>query len=97
MPITERGGWGRISRYDVWLSRRAKRDLNNVPDRDYHHLDCAIDQLADNPRPSGVTKLYGTVYRIRVGDWRIIYNIDDVGSVVLIEAVRRRNEGTYRR
>jgi mRNA interferase RelE/StbE len=54
----------------------------------------AIDGLAANPRPPGVKKLRGTrdLWRIRVGDYRVIYRVDDAKRLVDISHVRHRRE-----
>jgi mRNA interferase RelE/StbE len=54
--------------------------------------------LAVEPRPPGAVRLTGTdVWRLRVGDLRILYVIDDAASLVIIVRVARRSESTYRR
>lgn len=54
----------------------------------------AVEKLAKAPRPSGCKKLAGSedTYRIRVGDYRVIYTVDDVILIVAIERVRHRRE-----
>ena len=54
----------------------------------------AVDALAVNPRPSGVKKLRGTrdLWRIRVGDYRVIYQVDDAKRLVDVSHVRHRRE-----
>jgi mRNA interferase RelE/StbE len=53
--------------------------------------------LAVEPRPPGAVKLTGTdVWRLRAGDLRILYVIDDAASLVIILRVARRSESTYR-
>jgi mRNA interferase RelE/StbE len=53
----------------------------------------AIDKLPDNPRPSGCRKLKGAdVYRIRVGDYRVVYEIHDDVLIVLVVRVAHRSE-----
>ena len=57
----------------------------------------AIDGLAEDPRPSGATKLAGrNDYRVRVGDHRIVYAVDDAQKVVLVARIAHRREA-YRR
>ncbi len=53
-----------------------------------------IELLALNPRPSGVVKLRGgsVLWRLRVGDYRIVYSIDDAAKVVDVSVVRHRRE-----
>jgi mRNA interferase RelE/StbE len=53
-----------------------------------------INALTDDPRPSGVVKLSGSsdIYRVRVGDYRIVYEIQDVGLVILILKIGDRRD-----
>lgn len=80
--------------YQIQLTRAAERGLSDVPSYDQVRIAKKIDLLADNPRPAGVRKLSGEgeLYRIRVGDYRIIYEIHDkVLIVVVIRVAHRRN------
>jgi mRNA interferase RelE/StbE len=54
----------------------------------------AIERLATNPRPKGCRKLEGAdnLWRIRVGDYRVIYSVDDARRIVDIIAIRHRSE-----
>jgi mRNA interferase RelE/StbE len=71
--------------------------MEKLPIRDYDRVDRAILALADDPRPPGCTRLRGrTDWRIRVGDYRIVYGIDDERRVVEILHVAHRRE-VYRR
>jgi mRNA interferase RelE/StbE len=73
---------------------RAYRRLHK-PVRD--RISGAIDGLASNPRPTGTAKLAGRDdYRIRVGDYRIVYAVDDDERLVLIARIAHRRE-VYRR
>ncbi|MBI4351244.1 MAG: type II toxin-antitoxin system RelE/ParE family toxin [Elusimicrobia bacterium] len=66
----------------------------------------AVDSLGENPRPQGKkvkalrpplrVSLFLAQYRIRVGDYRILYDIDDSARKVILLALRRRSEKTYR-
>jgi mRNA interferase RelE/StbE len=53
-----------------------------------------IEALRLEPRPSGCRKLEGTddLWRIRIGDWRIVYSVDDARALVEISVVRHRRE-----
>jgi len=53
-----------------------------------------LDQLSTQPRPPGCKKLRGTrdVWRIRVGDFRIIYRIDDAARLIEVQAIRDRKD-----
>lgn len=83
--------------YRLDLDRKAQRDLARVGTADWSRLQERIGRLAGNPRPDGVIKLWGRVYRIRVGQWRVIYLIDDRERRVVVNRVRRREKDTYRR
>ena len=83
--------------YSVVLRRRrVARDLDRLPEPDHGRVIAALRELGENPRRQGVVKLQGNIHRYRVGNYRIIYSIDDTNRVVVVGAVRRRNEGTYR-
>jgi len=78
-------------------SKRVQRELDALRGVDYDRVIVRLRSLTSNPRPPGCEKLYQTVYRVRVGGFRIIYRIDEENRRVDIGAVRRRSEGTYRR
>jgi mRNA interferase RelE/StbE len=80
----------------VNASRRVERELDKIPARDFERAAEAIQNLAENPRPFGVVKLAGNIYRIRVGRYRVIYAIDDTTKVVVVTNVKKRSEGTYK-
>ena len=82
--------------YQIFLEPRAERELDKVPPREFSKIDKAILSLGTNPRPFGVKKLDDKLYRIRVGDWRVIYAIFDKESKLVILRAARRNERTYR-
>lgn len=75
-------------RYEVRLARAAVRSLARLQRKDQLRVQVAIDLLADHPRPPGCVPLKGEdgVYRVRVGDYRIVYEILD--QVLLIQVVR---------
>ena len=86
-------------RSSVFLSRRVDKFLAGLRDANlYRRLRDAIDELAENARPSGCVKLAGEpdLYRIRVGDYRIIYQLNDPELTVLVLAIGHRRE-IYRR
>jgi mRNA interferase RelE/StbE len=80
--------------YTVEFRPSARRDLKALPREILQRISRKIDSLADNPRPPGVEKLSGSEYsyRIRVGDYRILYEIQDEILLVLIVRVRHRRE-----
>lgn len=78
--------------YTVRLERQVRKVLATVHDPDYSRLRAAINALSQNPRPSGCIKLTGyDAWRIRVGTWRIVYEIDDTTSSVMVVDVGRRS------
>lgn len=84
--------------YRVRFAPRAERDLLSVPSTVLPRLTRKIDALASNPRPAGCQKLAGDedIYRVRVGDYRILYQIQGRVLLVLVLAVGHRRE-VYRR
>ena len=82
----------------VELAPAAQRQLRRLPPGDAARLRGPILALAADPRPPGVAKLAGTdFWRVRVGDLRVIYLIDDPDGRVVVVRVARRSESTYRR
>lgn len=84
-------------RYRVDLTPAAQRQLRKLPPGVAASLRGPILALALEPRPSGATRLIGTEFlRLRVGDLRVIYSIDDMAKLVVVLRVARRSESTYR-
>lgn len=64
--------------YDVRLrSRRVERELNSIPANDFSRILNAIEALAETPRPAGAVQVDGNIFRLRVGRFRVLYQIDD--------------------
>jgi mRNA interferase RelE/StbE len=80
--------------YEVWIERKAERDLTQLPPPEFRRIISAIKALGLNPRPAGSRKLVGSKddWRIRVGDYRVIYEIVDADMVVRVMRVRHRKE-----
>lgn len=78
--------------YRVEYKPAAERDLLALPPDVQRRIRPKIDALADNPRPHGVKKLKGeeNTWRIRVGDYRVIYEIHDRILLVLVLRIRHR-------
>jgi mRNA interferase RelE/StbE len=77
------------------LTKRAQRDLDKLCDDDLERVVAAVWGLRENPRPHGAKKIRGPIYRIRVGDWRIVYAVFDKDQLVIVGKVARRSERTY--
>jgi mRNA interferase RelE/StbE len=79
--------------YQITLRKRAIKALENINEPYYSNIKEAIYNLADNPRPQGYKKLKGReAYRIRVADYRIIYDIlDDILLIDVIDLGHRKD------
>jgi mRNA interferase RelE/StbE len=81
--------------YQVRLrSRRVQRELDSLRENDYQRVLVKLRALADSPRPQGSQKLSDNIYRIRVGDIRIIYFIDEPKRCIEVGGIKRRSKGT---
>ena len=80
--------------YEVYLEKAAENDLKRLPTTTFHRIIPHIKALAENPRPLSCRKLTGSKndWRIRIGDYRIIYEIDEKAKAVRIMRVRHRRE-----
>jgi mRNA interferase RelE/StbE len=88
-----------VAGYKVVLKPSAAKDVEGIDRRaDRDRIARRIQALTDNPRPFGSEKLEGfeTTYRVRQGDYRIVYDIDDVVRTVFVLKVRHRKD-VYRR
>jgi mRNA interferase RelE/StbE len=83
--------------YKVFIEKLAQKELLNIPKNDQNRIIEAIQALSKNPRPHHVKKLSGReAWRIRVGKYRIIYEIDDGKLTILVILVGHRKE-VYRK
>ncbi|HEY5345233.1 MAG TPA: type II toxin-antitoxin system RelE/ParE family toxin [Verrucomicrobiae bacterium] len=79
--------------YAVDIHAPAKKSLCRLPENIQTRVARSMLALADNPRPSGVVKLSGREgWRIRIGDYRVIFMIDDAKKEVVIYAIGHRRE-----
>lgn len=79
--------------YRVELETSARRQFLKLPAAVQERITDAIDDLARNPRPAGARRLSGTPgYRIRQGDYRILYVIDDRARLVRVYRIGHRRE-----
>jgi mRNA interferase RelE/StbE len=84
--------------YEVYLERSAENDLKRLPTSTFDPIVHQIKTLAENPRPSGCRKITGSKndWRIRIGDYRVLYEVNDSVKAVRVMRVRHRREA-YRR
>ncbi len=79
--------------YIIAILRRAQKELSDLPKEPYVRIRDAIRLLAEEPRPSGSKRLTGrTGWRIRVGSYRVIYEIDDPNHLITILHVGHRRD-----
>jgi mRNA interferase RelE/StbE len=80
--------------YQIDFTPAARRQFRKLPSEVQHRLAPAIEALADDPRPVRAKKLAGTLdlWRIRVGDYRVIYTINDGQLVVLVVRLGHRSD-----
>jgi mRNA interferase RelE/StbE len=83
-----------VRKYLLEIKRSAQRELDALDDILFARIDFRILALAENPRPSGCKKLRDVKdqWRIRIGDWRVVYIIDDAKKLVIITRVAHRRE-----
>ena len=80
--------------YSLEIKRSAQKELDALDDAVFSRVDQKILALGDDPRPAGCKKLKGwkDLWRIRIGDWRVVYIIDDHAKVVSVTRVAHRSE-----
>ena len=80
--------------YQVMTPKSVQKQIMALPSEIADRINTAILDLADESRPDGVTKMKGFdhTYRIRVGDYRIIYKIDDEELIIVIVRCKHRRE-----
>ena len=80
--------------HKVYLERAAERDLKRLSVEDFQRVISHIRGLAENPRPTGCRKITGSErdWRIRIADYRVIYEIDDKAMAVRVMRVKHRRE-----
>ena len=79
--------------YAVLILRRAQKELADLPKGDYERIRDAVAVLSGNPRPAGCKKLVGREgWRVRSGDYRIIYEINDTQKTITVLHVGHRRD-----
>lgn len=83
-----------MKKYDIRYARSAEKELEQLPAIMVQRIHKAILHLADNPRPLGSIKLKGfkDKHRIRVGDYRVLYEIHDAIVTVLVVQITHRKD-----
>jgi len=80
--------------YQIEFTKQASKQFKNLPFQEQQILAPKIDSLANNPNPNNATKLVGedNLYRLRVGDYRIIYTIQNEQLLILILKIGHRRD-----
>lgn len=81
--------------YKITIKKTAAKELDALPKKIVILVTKGIFQLAETPRPHGCKKLKGTgtdLWRIRIGDYRVIYAIDDVIEIIDVKKVGHRKD-----
>jgi len=79
--------------YAVGVGRSAQKEIRDLDAVLRSRIIAALRKLAEEPRPSGCKKLVGSrdLWRIRIGDYRVIYRIDDAAQTIEVRVVRHRS------
>jgi mRNA interferase RelE/StbE len=83
-----------VDDYSVQVKPSARAELEALPDNILARVLQKMEALRDSPRPAGCKKLkgYKDQWRIRVGDWRVVYLIDDAAKLISITRIAHRRE-----
>jgi mRNA interferase RelE/StbE len=81
--------------YNLRFRPLALKVYLKITGTEFERIDKALEQLQGNPRPHGVKKIRENIHRMRVGNWRIIYTINDRENIVIVGKIARRSEDTY--
>ena len=82
--------------YSVEFSKPAEKQLQKLDNNTQHRIQTAVNALMENPRPPGCEKLKakpsGDLYRIRTGDYRVVYQIKDSKLIILVVTIGHRSD-----
>jgi mRNA interferase RelE/StbE len=83
-----------VANYSLQIKPSAAKELEALPKKDRQRLAARIQALATDPRPPGCEKLSGqdNLYRVRQGDYRILYTVDDAALLVVVYKIGHRRE-----
>ncbi len=83
-----------MSSYSVEVKPRARQELEALPSKVLTRVVQKLESLGNTPRPAGCKKLkgYKDQWRVRVGDWRVVYIIDDDAKLISITRIAHRRE-----
>ena len=82
-----------MAQYNIVIRKTVHKDMQSIPKKDAKRIIAAIESLAENPRPQGSKKLSAQErYRLRQGNYRILYEIEDMKLIVCVVTVRHRKD-----
>lgn len=83
-----------MASYRISWRSSTKKDLRKIPQQQVEHIIAEVEALAQEPFPHGVQKLTGSerTYRIRVGEYRVIYEILSAEQMIEVERIRHRKD-----
>jgi mRNA interferase RelE/StbE len=83
-----------MAAYTILFARAARKELELLDNNSVNRILSKIESLSDNPRPMGCEKLKGeeNLWRIRIGNYRVIYSIDDKAHIIDIGVIRHRKD-----
>jgi mRNA interferase RelE/StbE len=83
-----------MTNYRIQFKASAAKEFKKLPLSVKQRVSISLDNLQQNPRPSGVKKLQGeqALYRVRVGEYRIVFTIDDDEKIIKITRIRHRQD-----
>ena len=85
-----------MGRYKIYFRKSVARDMRRIPPRDLRKILKTIESLSEDPRPAGAERLSGQErYRVRQGNYRIVYEINDREVIVVVVKVGHR-KNVYR-
>jgi mRNA interferase RelE/StbE len=80
--------------YSIFYGTGVERDISRLPKHILRRVDQTIVAFADDPRLHSCVKMkgHGQLYRVRIGDWRIVYEVDDARRAVTVQIVAHRSD-----
>jgi mRNA interferase RelE/StbE len=83
-----------VSKYSLEIKQSEQKESDALDDRLFARIDRKILALSDNPRPSGCKKLrgYKDLWRMRVGDWRVVYIVNDDAKIAVVTRIAHRRD-----
>lgn len=82
-----------MEKYKIEFKKTAAKELNSLPNREIKKIVVAINHLVENPRPTNSKKLSGSErYRLRIGDYRILYEIENQVLIIYIVKIAHRKD-----